>query len=209
MTGGFNLLSNVTVFDFETTGLNHENDRVIEMAAIRIVNDEVVCSISMLVNPGREIVPKITEITGITNDMLIDAMDEELAFRILRNVMADSLLVAHNAAFDLQFFHYALQRFAGKTFINSFIDTMTITRERHTYPHKLIDMCGRYGIELEGAHRALNDVEGCWKLLKAMHEKEPVDTFLNKLGYLNKYGPPKWAPDHAELFGTDNKYEPR
>ncbi|MGN7359975.1 3'-5' exonuclease [Paenibacillus sp. SAF-054] len=203
------MLSDITVFDFETTGLNAQTERVIEMAAIRVTGGEIVTSFHALVKPGRLLEPKITEITGITDEMLTDAMDEALAFRILRNIMGDSLLVAHNAAFDLQFLHHALQRLAGKTFSNPFIDTLTISRERHTYPHKLTDMCGRYGIELEGAHRALNDVIGCWELLKAMNAADPVDGYLNKLGYLSKYGPPAWAPQHAYLFGTSNKYEPR
>ncbi|OPG98390.1 DNA polymerase III subunit epsilon [Chryseobacterium mucoviscidosis] len=203
------MLDNVTVFDFETTGLDPEKERVIEMAAIQVVNGEIVTTFSALVNPGREISPKITELTGITNEMLVHGIDESLAFRILRNIMGDSLLVAHNAAFDLQFLHHALQRLAGKTFTNNFVDTMTIARDRHTYPHKLTDMCDRYAIKLEGAHRALNDVEGCWSLLKAMDEKQPVNEYLNKLGYLSKYGPPAWVPDHAITFGTANKYEPR
>ncbi|MDF9845114.1 MULTISPECIES: 3'-5' exonuclease [unclassified Paenibacillus] len=203
------ILNDITVFDFETTGLNPENERIIEMAAIRVVGGQLVTGFHTLVNPGRKLDPKITEITGITEEMLVDAMDENLAIRILRNIMGSSLLVAHNAAFDLQFLHWAMQRLAGKTFENPFIDTMTISRERTTYPHKLTDMCGKYGIVLEGAHRALNDVEGCWELLKALHEEESVLPFVNRLGYLSKYDPPAWAPAYAELFPTQNKYEKR
>lgn len=201
------MLSNLTVFDFETTGLNPLEERVIEMAAIRVIDGEIVTGFHTLVNPDRPLTPKITEITGITDGMLVGAMAEGIAFRILRNIMGNSLLVAHNAAFDLQFLHCAMQRLSGKTFDNHFIDTMTISRERTTFPHKLVDMCGKYGIELEGAHRALNDVEGCWRLLQKMHEDDPVDGYLNKLGFLNKYGPPAWAPEHAVLFGTNNRYE--
>ncbi|WP_110933780.1 3'-5' exonuclease [Paenibacillus bouchesdurhonensis] len=203
------MLSNITVFDFETTGLDPVEERVIEMAAIRVVDGEIVTGFHTLVQPGKQLTSKITEITGITDEMLVDAMDESLAFRILRNIMGDSLLVAHNAAFDLQFLHHALNRLAGRTFTNPFIDTLTISRDRHFYPHKLTDMCGKYGIELEGAHRALNDVLGCWELLKAMHDDEPVDAYLNRLGYLSKYGPPVWVPEHASIFGTQNRYEPR
>jgi len=203
------VLNNLTVFDFETTGLDPVNDRVIEMAAVRVVDGEIVTGFHTLIKTDIELTPKITEITGIYPEMLQGAMDEGLAFRILRNIMGDSLLVAHNAAFDLQFLHYALQRLAGKTFTNPFIDTLTISRDRHTYPHKLTDMCSRYGIELLGAHRALNDVEGCWELLEAMHNEKPVDSYINRLGYLSKYGPPEWAPAYAELFGTSNRYEPR
>lgn len=209
------LLNDITCFDFETTGLDHVNDRVIEMAAIRVINGEIVSQFQTLVRFDGELTPKITEITGITADMLVGGMEEKQAFITLRKIMGpDSLLVAHNAAFDLQFLHHAMDRIAGKTFGNPFIDTMTISRERYTYRdkaegHKLEGMCARLGIKLEGAHRAFNDVIGCWELLKALHAEEPVDKWINMLGYLQKYGPEKWYPAHAEPFGTDLKFEPR
>ncbi|AZN43378.1 3'-5' exonuclease [Paenibacillus albus] len=203
------MLNDITVFDFETSGLDPVNNRIIEMAAIRAIDGKIVSGFHTLIEFEGTLDPKITELTGINDFMLRGAMNEALAFKILRNLMGDSLLVAHNAAFDLQFLHHGLQRLAGKTFTNSFLDTLTISRERHTYPHKLTDMCDRYGIVLEGAHRALNDVEGCWQLLKAMHSEKLVDDWVNRLGYLSKFGPPAWAPKHAKVFGTANRYEPR
>jgi len=204
------LLNDITVFDFETSGLNAREDRVIEMAAIRVIDGEVVTEFETLVRlDGRELSPKITELTGIQPEMLAGAMDETIAFKILRNIMGGSLLVAHNAAFDMQFLHHGMMRIGGKTFENPFLDTMTVARDRFTYPHKLEDLCRRLGIGLTGAHRALNDVYGCWELLKAMHEEDPVDTWVNRLGYLRKYPPPEWVPEHAKVFPTDNRYEPR
>lgn len=201
------MIHDVTVFDFETTGTDPEHDRIIEVAAIRCINGEIVSQFQTLVQFNGELPEKITEITGLTAADLTDGMTEDLAFKILRNLAQDSLLVAHNAAFDLAFLHFWMQRTGGRTFSNHFIDTCTIARERHTYPHKLTDMTARYGIELSGAHRALNDVIGCWELLKAMHAEIPVDDWVNRIGYLSKYGPPKWAPKHAKLFGTSNRYE--
>lgn len=201
------MLSNVTVFDFETTGLKPQQDQVIEMAAIRCIDGEVVSEFRTLVQFAGTLPAKIIEITGITDSMLVGAMDEETAFRVLNRMIGDSLLVAHNAAFDLSFLHFAFQRLAGRSFSNHFIDTLTISRDRHFYPHKLEDMCRRYEIELSGAHRALNDVYGCWGLLQRLHDEEPIDNYLNRLGYLNKYGPPAWSPAHAKLYGTDNRYE--
>lgn len=200
---------NFTIFDFETTGLDPEKDRVIEMAAVKVCDGHIVSEFSTLVNNG-PVVPKITEITGITNEELEYGMPERMAFQILNRFMGvDNILVAHNAAFDLAFLHHSLMRNAGRTFQNSFYDTLTISRDRHYYPHKLTDMCNRYEIKLEGAHRALNDVYGCWELLKKMHEEERVDQWMNKLGYMSKYGAPKWTPKYAVIFPTENKYEPR
>lgn len=201
------MIQDVTVFDFETTGTDPENDRIIEVAAIRCINGEIVSQFQTLVQFNGVLSEKITEITGLTAADLAEGMTEDIAFKILRNLAQDSLLVAHNAAFDLAFLHFWMQRTGGRTFSNHFIDTCTIARERHTYPHKLTDMTARYGIELTGAHRALNDVIGCWELLKAMHDEKQVDDWVDRIGYLSKYGPPKWTPKHAKLFGTSNRYE--
>jgi len=202
-------LDDICVFDFETSGLDHKNDRVIEMAAIRVRYGEVVSEFSTIVKQDIEITSEITRITGITQDQVEKGLNEDTAFKILRIIMGNALLVAHNAAFDLQFLHWSMMRVAGKTFNNPFIDTMTISRDRTTYPHKLIDMCEKYGVELSGAHRALNDVHGAHDLLKALHAEQPVDEWVNRLGYLSKYPAPEWVPEYATVFPTANKYERR
>lgn len=203
------MLNNITVFDFETSGLSAENDRVIEVAAIRCINGEIVSSFSTLIKFEGELSEKITEITGLTAADLIGGFEEDPAFRILNRFIGDSTLVAHNAGFDLGFLHNGLMRLAGRTFSNPFIDTLTICRDRYTFPHKLESMCSRMGITLTGAHRALNDVIGCWELLKKLHAEEDVGRYVNRLGYMKKYGPPKWVPSYASVIGQDNRYEPR
>lgn len=198
-----------TVFDFETSGLDPKNDRVIEMAAIRVVNGEVASEFSTLVQYDGKLSPKITELTGITDDMTACGMDEDTAFRILNRMIGDHVLVAHNAQFDLSFLHHSLMRIAGRSFRNDFMDTLTISRERHVYPHTLKDMCDRYAIPLIGGHRALNDVIACWELFKTLDEEQPVHSYLNTLGYMRKYGPPKWSPPHSKLNPIDLKYAPK
>lgn len=201
------IMKNLVVFDFETSGLDPVKDRVIELAAIEISNGVVVREFSTIINAGVEITPEITRITGITQDQVNEGMEETLAFKILNKFIGNNILVAHNAGFDMQFLHHTYQRIAGTTFNNYFIDTLTISRDRHFYPHKLEDMCAKYEINLEGAHRALNDVHGCYQLLQKLHEEEPIDTFVNKLGYLKKYNPPAWAPAYADLLPMENRYD--
>lgn len=203
------LIDNIVVFDFETSGLSPENDRVIELAAIKIVGGKVVGEFSTIINPKLEngVPEKITEITGITNAMVEQGMDELIAFKLLNHMIGDSILVAHNAPFDLQFLHHTLKRLAGRSFDNAVIDTLTISRDRHFYPHKLENMCEHYGIRLDGAHRALNDVHGCWELLKALDAEDAVSPWLNKLGFLKKYPAPAWSPSYAQLIPMVNKYD--
>jgi DNA polymerase-3 subunit epsilon len=190
----------ITVLDFETTGLDCENDRVIEMAAVRCFNGQIVSEFSTLVKFDGELSPKITEITGIQKSDLEDALDEDTAFRVLNRFIGNSIIVAHNAGFDMGFLHHSLMRLAGRSFENDFIDTLTIARSRFSYPHTLTEMCNKLDIELNGAHRALNDVIGCFEVLKKMHELKAADDFINKLGYKAKYGKPKWVPNKAVLL---------
>lgn len=198
-----------TIFDFETSGLDPKKDRVIEMAAIRVVDGTVASEFSTLVQYDGKLSPKITELTGITDEMTAGGMDEDTAFRILNRMLGDHVLIAHNALFDLGFLHHSLMRIAGRSFKNDFIDTLTISRARHVYPHTLKDMCDRYGIPLIGGHRALNDVVACWELFRTMNEEHSVIDAINTLGYIKKYGPPVWSPPHAKLEAIELKYAPR
>lgn len=203
------MIHDITVFDFETTGLSPETDRVIEMAAVRVRNGIVVGEFNTLVS-HQEILAlpeKIIQLTGISTEMMHSGMDEKTAFQIMNRFILGSTLVAHNAAFDLSFLHFALQRLAGRSFDNPFLDTLSICRDRYAYPHRLEQMCEKLEIKLIGAHRALNDVYGCWEILKRVHAEESVFPWLNTLGYLEKYGPPKWVPGHAKLRVQRNRYE--
>ncbi|MCI3926287.1 3'-5' exonuclease [Paenibacillus sp. TRM 82003] len=200
------LLDNITVLDFETSGLRPDADRVIEISAIRCFRGEVVSSFTTLVHFTGPLPAKITELTGITSDQLAGGMDEGTAFRILNRMIGDNLIVAHNALFDLSFLHHTLLRLAGRSFHNSFIDTLTVCRERHVYPHTLKDMCAKYDIPLDNAHRAEFDVLATFELLKRLNEEQSVESQINKLGFLKKFGPPKWAPAHAAVEAIELKY---
>ncbi|GED33833.1 3'-5' exonuclease [Brevibacillus centrosporus] len=199
-------LSNITVLDFETSGLDPKNDRIIEIAAIRCHEGKIISQYITLIHFDGELKPKITEITGIQSSDLQNGLSEETAIRILNRFIGSNIIVAHNAAFDLSFLHFALLRHAGRTFSNHFIDTLTICRDRHVYPHSLRNMCQRYGIDMNESHRALKDVEGCWELLVKLNEEEPVKKYINQLGYLSKYGPPLWYPSYATLKSLNIKY---
>ncbi|MCR8644699.1 3'-5' exonuclease [Paenibacillus sp. N1-5-1-14] len=201
------MFTNLTILDFETTGLDPMRDRVIEIAAIRVMDGKVVSEFSTLVQYEGKLSSKITEITGLTDEDLRYGMDELTAFKILNRFLGDNVIVAHNAAFDLSFLHHSLKRLAGRSFNNSFLDTLTISRDRTFYPYTLSETCKRFSIPLEGAHRALNDVHACWGLLENYYNEGPLDAYVNQLGYLRKYGPPKWVPDYANTVPQENVYE--
>ncbi|NRS15861.1 3'-5' exonuclease [Brevibacillus sp. HB1.4B] len=197
------MLEDLTVIDFETSGLDSKKDRVIELAAIRVKKGEIISEFSTLVHFNGNLTEKITEITGITNQNVALGMQEDLAFKMLFQFIEDSTLIAHNAGFDLGFLHFSLKRIMGQSFENNFIDTLTICRDRNGYPHTLNEMCARYSVSVNESHRALADSLACWELFKKLNEEESVEKYLNVLGYYKKYGPPKWTPNNAKLVGQE------
>ncbi len=93
----------IIVFDFETTGLSASSDRIIEMGAIRIENFQFAGEFQSFVKPGIPVSPEVIRLTGIDNDMLKDAPTISEALPRFLDFIAGSLLVAHNAEFDMGF----------------------------------------------------------------------------------------------------------
>lgn len=197
------LFENLTIFDFETTGLHPVKDTIIKIAAIRIKNGNRIGTFSIIIDPEREVPEFITNLTGITNEdvkgqpVLKDVLPFFLQF------IGDSVLVAHNAAFDLSFLEAKCREFNQDIPKNDFIDTRTICIDKYPYQsHKLTDMCERLGISINGSHRALNDVTSTGNLLyKLNKEFRDLSEFINVLYYFNKYGEPDGVPVHAKLVG--------
>ncbi|MBO5131207.1 MAG: PHP domain-containing protein, partial [Romboutsia sp.] len=91
------------VFDIETTGFSNTNDKITEIGAVKIENFEVVDRFSQLINPQKDISYKIQELTGITNDMVRNEPTIEEVLPKFIEFVGDSVLVAHNADFDMSF----------------------------------------------------------------------------------------------------------
>lgn len=148
----------LVVLDFETTGLNPFQDRIIEIGAVRIENGAVVDSFSSFVDPQQPLRPIITKKTNINDSMLIG---QPLAKDILPKLMdfiGDSMIAAHNAPFDTAFLREELKRM-GRQYQNGYLDTLVLVQK--LYPHltryRLGAMCKFLGVSLKNAHRALDD----------------------------------------------------
>ncbi|MBQ9758135.1 MAG: PolC-type DNA polymerase III, partial [Clostridia bacterium] len=172
------------VFDIETTGLSPETETITEIGAVKIMDGEVVNTFSKLINPQREISPRITELTGITNEMVKDAptidavLPEFLDFCGARNNVKNTI-VAHNAKFDTGFIKAEIERYNQKNSENplSFdkypvVDTVELSKE--LFPeektHKLDAVCARLGVSLENHHRALDDATATAEVFIKMHQ---------------------------------------
>lgn len=216
---GKHIINDFIALDVETSGLNFRTDQIIEVCVIRVRDGETAMIFNTLVRPSEDLLktglnPKVTEVTGHTIEDLMGGITEEdlasLLTVMLRpdsNAFVDStLLIAYNALFDLSFIDSLFVKYGYDPVDNDFIDPLTIARDRSTYPHKLIDMCRKMGIELEDAHNAYSDTLALVELFVAMNDEDnkykdkPVVWYGNKAGYKRKYDVPDWVPDYAELY---------
>ncbi len=164
------------VFDFETTGFNAGGgDTIIEIGAVLIKNGEIIDRFDELIDPGRPLPKKITEITSITDAMLKGKANEEEAVKRFIEFFKDYPMVAHNAKFDVSFLEMAYQKYGLGEFTNCVIDTLELSRTLDSgfARHSLSALVKRYNVEWDedAHHRADYDAEGTAQVLSKMVQK--------------------------------------
>ena len=164
--------STFCVLDLETTGLSFRTEKITEIGIMKVKNGEVIDSFSTFVNPEKPIPPKVVEVTNITDDMVKDAPKiDEIFPKMLEFIGEDSILVAHNADFDIGFLKYNAKQL-GYTLENTYLDTLRLAKL--LFPefkrYKLGLIADKLGIVVEVAHRALDDVDTTVKVLNVMFD---------------------------------------
>jgi len=156
-------LSRFTAFDFETTGLDPDEDRIIEVAAIRFQDGEIIDSFVTLVNPGKPISPMISRITGISNEMVRDKPHEDEIIDELLSFIGSDPLVAHNIQFDHNFLDSLCERYGKNKITNKLYDTLQLGRTLlfDQAVFNLSALSEFFGLSADGAHRAQKDTENC------------------------------------------------
>lgn len=150
-----------TVFDTETTGLRpSDGDEIIQIGAVRIVNGKLLLTehFDQLVNPGRTIPPATVPIHGISQDMVDGKPGIGPVIEAFHAFAAGTVLVAHNAAFDMKFLQMK-ERLTGLRFDGPVLDTLLLSAVVHPHhdSHRLEALAERFQLEVTGRHTALGD----------------------------------------------------
>lgn len=170
------------VLDLETTGISWQRDTIIEFGAVKVRGRRPVATFQQLVNPHRPLHWRITQLTGITPDMLEPAPDLDDVLPVFLDWCGDDALIGHNIArFDIRFIAVAAERLLDRPVTNRVIDTLEMSRamfpnERH---HRLLDLIQRFGIADVEEHRALADAEQtrmCFEWMRAYDRERLGET---------------------------------
>ena len=183
-----------TVIDLETTGLTPQWDKIIEVAGIRVIDGMPVRTFSELIRLDCPLPTFITSLTGITDKMLAGARSECDVLADFFEFIGDSIVLAHNANFDVNFLYDKSEAILGKPFVNDFVCTLRVARK--AYPSErtntLTAIAHREGISAAD-HRALADSELLNDLYRVMRER-----------LIKEHG----ADGYIELF-TKRKFKPK
>ena len=185
---GQDLEGTYVVFDIETTGFSAVTDRIIEIGAVKVEDGKITDKFSTFVNPKRPIPFRITELTGITDEMVIDSPDIETILPQFIEFIGDAVLVAHNASFDVGFIEQNCKRQKIEADF-TYVDTVALARVLLPALNrfKLDTVAKALNISLENHHRAVDDA-GCTaeifvKFVQMLKERE-----LTTLAKVNEFG---------------------
>ncbi len=157
------------VLDLETTGFSATTEKITEVGIMKIKNGEVLDQFSCFVNPEKHIPQRVSEVTNITDDMVADSETIDKVFPKILDFIKDSVLVAHNAPFDMGFLKQNAKNL-GYEFDYTYLDTLSLAKD--LFPdykkYKLGKIADNLGIKVEVAHRALDDVDTTVKVFNVM-----------------------------------------
>lgn len=155
-----------TVFDTETTGLEPRTNHVVEIGGLRFDGRGVISRFNVLVNPGVPMPPEVTRINGITDAMLAKQPFAASVLPDFLRFIGDTVLIAHNAPFDVSFVNEELARLSLPPLKNRVVDTLAFAKD--IFPglpkYALQTLAARFGITAIDAHRAEDDARVCMEL---------------------------------------------
>ena len=176
------------VFDIETTGFSSIRDRIIEIGAVKVVNGKIVDRFSTFVNPQRPIPFEITNLTSITDEMVMESPAIDVILPKFLEFVGDGVLVAHNAGFDVGFIE---QNCRNLGLNDHFVYADTVALARVLLPtlskYKLNVVAKALNISLENHHRAVDDAGATAEIFVKFVEMLKKDN-ITTLKEVNNYG---------------------
>ena len=177
---------NYVVLDIETTGFSAQKDSIIELSALRVLDNKVVEEFSELVNPECYVSSYISNLTGIQPEMLYAA---DRIFDVLGrfvDFVSDDIIIGHNVTFDINFINSNKQLCFGSGFDNDYIDTLKLARRflPQLNSHKLGIIARYFSFNTDGMHRGLKDcivTNMCYQKFLQMHKEQQMKQ-TNALG---------------------------
>ncbi|MDP5273478.1 PolC-type DNA polymerase III [Chengkuizengella axinellae] len=204
------------IFDLETTGLSVVNHKIIEIAGIKVKNGEEIDRFTTFVNPHEKIPYNISQLTNITDDMVVDAPNLEDIFPKFIEFIGDAILVAHNARFDAGFVQAACKKCNMENVKNPVLDTLELAR--FLFPnfknHRLNTLADKLKVSLDNHHRAIDDTIALQHIFNHLL-KELKKRDISNINELNGYAGQdltKMRPFHCciyamNLTGKKNLYQ--
>ncbi len=176
------------VFDIETTGLSVINNKIIELAGVKMRDEKVIDRFATFVNPHERIPYNIQQLTNINDDMVRGAPELEDVLPKFREFVGDAVLVAHNARFDIGFIQANLKSLGQPPMDNPVLDTLEMARLLlpNLKNHRLNTLSDRFKVSLENHHRAVDDAEALGYVLYHLI-KEADNRRITGLAELNEY----------------------
>ncbi len=161
-----------TAFDTETTGLNPEEEKILEIGAISFDKLGIRARYNVLLNPQKKILPEITRVNGIDDSMVSGKLLFADNVKHFLNFIGNSVLIAHNAPFDLSFVNTELSRINMPPLQNETIDTLKLSKD--TLPnlgkYNLQFLAKYFNIDVVNAHRAEDDARVCMEVFLKLKE---------------------------------------
>lgn len=197
------------VFDLETTGFSPIKDKIIEIGAVKVEQGKITDRFSTFVNPRVPIPFQITQLTSITDQMVMDAPDIETVLPEFLEFIGDAVLVAHNASFDVGFIE---QNCRYQDIVPDFTSVDTVAMARILLPtlskFKLNVVANALHISLENHHRAVDDAEAAAEIFvrfaEMLRERNVTNlTRLNHFGANNKDSVKKLPTYHVIILAKN------
>lgn len=155
-----------TAFDTETSSITPSTGRIIEIGAVRFTKNKIISSWNMIFNPHQALSPFIVNLTHISQQMVDESDVIDLHLKDFIDFTEDSVIVAHNAQFDMNFLNSECEKCSLPPVKNKVADTLKLSRLLFSdfASHKLDFLADQFMIDKGSSHRALDDAKTCMEL---------------------------------------------